>query len=56
MTLPVISAAGDDISDVAVVQEGRKCFIFQRGLTDTLSVALLLHCIRPFEATAKHWI
>jgi hypothetical protein len=36
MTLPVISAAGDDISDVAVVQEGRKCFIFQRGLTDTL--------------------
>ncbi|SDJ46537.1 hypothetical protein SAMN05216338_105046 [Bradyrhizobium sp. Rc2d] len=29
-------------------------FISQWGLTGALSAALLLHCIRPFEATANH--
>jgi hypothetical protein len=37
-----------------LVLEGQKCFIFQLGLTDTLSAALPLHCIQLFETTAKH--
>jgi hypothetical protein len=35
------------------VWKSRKCFVFQWGLTDTLSAALLLHCIRLFAATAN---
>jgi hypothetical protein len=36
-----------------LVSEGRKCTIFQWGLTDTLCRSTVLLCIRSFETTAK---